>query len=152
MSNCGKTALSIAARFQGVKAINVGVFRAPSHPPSVSASYSTIYVYDQLNQSVGASQSPVQAQAPPAASSSVNFVYSYDATNRRVGQSATDNTWWSYPTTATNVSYTANNLNQYTAVGSASPTYDGNGNLASYAYDAQGRRKSKASTAPPQST
>jgi hypothetical protein len=71
--------------------------------------------------------------------------------------------------------YTANNLNQYTAIGSAHPTYDGNGNLtsdghftycydsesrlisvlspgtcatptttvASYAHDAQGRRKSK---------
>ncbi len=62
----------------------------------------------------------------------------------------------------------ANNLNQYTMVGSAMPSYDGNGNLisdgtftygydaenrlvsasgaglaASYAYDAQGRRKSK---------
>jgi RHS repeat-associated protein len=66
------------------------------------------------------------------------------------------------------VSYTANNLDQYSAVGSVTPTYDGNGNLtfdgvftygydaenrlisasgagntAAYAYDAQGRRKSK---------
>jgi RHS repeat-associated protein len=66
------------------------------------------------------------------------------------------------------VSYTANNLDQYTAIGAVNPTYDGNGNLtfdgtftygydaesrlisasgagntASYAYDAQGRRKSK---------
>jgi RHS repeat-associated protein len=73
------------------------------------------------------------------------------------------------------VSYTANNLNQYTTVGSTHPTYDSNGNLlndgtftycydaenrlnsvlssgtcaspgttvANYAYDAQGRRKSK---------
>jgi YD repeat-containing protein len=66
------------------------------------------------------------------------------------------------------VSYTANNLNQYTAVGAVTPGYDSNGNLtsegtftfgydaesrlisasgagnsASYAYDAQGRRKSK---------
>jgi RHS repeat-associated protein len=66
------------------------------------------------------------------------------------------------------VSYTANVLNQYTAVGSVSPTYDGNGNLtsdgtytfgydaenrltsasgagttATYAFDAQGRRKTK---------
>lgn len=41
-------------------------------------------------------------------------------------------------------SYTANNLNQYTAVGGASPTYDANGNLTNYngwayAYDAQNR-------------
>jgi RHS repeat-associated protein len=75
---------------------------------------------------------------------------------------------WNYPSTATNVSYSVNNLNQYTAVGAVTPSYDGNGNLtgdgtftygydaenrlisasgaglsASYAYDAQGRRKSK---------
>ena len=65
-------------------------------------------------------------------------------------------------------SYTANNLNQYTAVGAVTPTYDANGNLtsdgtytlgydaenrlvsasgagntATYAFDAQGRRKSR---------
>ncbi len=99
---------------------------------------------------------------------SLSTCHRYDATNRRVSQSATDNTWWSYPATATNVSYTANTLNQYTAVAAVTPTYDGNGNLtydgtftygydaesrlisatgtgltASYAYDAQGRRKSK---------
>ena len=69
---------------------------------------------------------------------------------------------------ASRVSYTANTLNQYTAVGAVTPSYDGNGNLsndgsftygydgenrllsasgagvtASYAYDAQGRRKAK---------
>jgi RHS repeat-associated protein len=66
------------------------------------------------------------------------------------------------------VSYTADALNRYTGVGAVSPTYDGNGNLtfdgtftlgydaenrltsasgagntASYAYDSQGRRKTK---------
>jgi YD repeat-containing protein len=83
---------------------------------------------------------------------------------------ATDNSWWSYPAaTATTVSYTANNLDQYTAVGAVTSTYDGNGNLtydgtftygydaesrltsvtqsgttvATYAYDALGHRKSK---------
>ena len=39
---------------------------------------------------------------------------------------------------------TANSLNQYTAVGSAHPTYDGNGNLSSdghftYCYDTESR-------------
>ena len=93
-----------------------------------------------------------------------------DATNRRIGGTATDNSWWAYPTaTAATVSYTANNLDQYTAVGAVTPTYDGNGNLtfdgtftygydaesrltsvtqggttvATYAYDALGHRKSK---------
>lgn len=42
------------------------------------------------------------------------------------------------------MSYTANALNQYTAVGAASPTYDGNGNLTSdgtftFGYDAESR-------------
>ena len=92
-----------------------------------------------------------------------------NATNRRISQTATDNTYWSYPAaTPSTVSYTANNVDQYSAVGSVTPTYDGNGNLtfdgtftygydaenrlisasgagntATYAYDAQGRRKSK---------
>ncbi len=99
---------------------------------------------------------------------SLSTCHRYDATNRRINQSATDNSWWNYPTAATKVSYSANNLNQYTAVGSVTPTYDGNGDLtydgtftygydaenrlisasgpsltASYAYDAQGRRKTK---------
>jgi YD repeat-containing protein len=81
---------------------------------------------------------------------------------------ATDNSWWSYPAaTATTVSYTANNLDQHTAVGAATPTYDGNltfdgtftygydaesrltsvtqggTTVASYAYDALGHRKAK---------
>ena len=113
------------------------------------------------------SWSPAPAQTTPTATSAT-FAFGYDATNRRISQSATDNSWWSYPATATNVGYTANNLNQYSAVGAVTPTYDGNGNLtydgtftygydaenrlisasgaghaASYAYDAQGRRKSK---------
>jgi RHS repeat-associated protein len=136
--------------------------------PSAAASYGASYTYDQLNLPTNVSWSPAPSQTTPSGSAAATFGYSYDATNRRVGQTATDNSWWSYPTTATKVSYTANNLNQYTAVGSVSPTYDGNGNLtsdgtftygydaenrlisatgsglaASYAYDAQGRRKSK---------
>src|SRR5208337_3948577 len=72
------------------------------------------------------------------------FGYAYDATNRRISQTATDKSWWSYPTSAASVAYTANNLDQYTAVGSATPTYDGNGNLAydggfTYCYDAESR-------------
>ncbi len=136
--------------------------------PAASASYVENLSYDQLSRPLTVTWSPVQPQAPPSASTSVTFSFAYDATNRRVSQSATDSSWWSYPTAATNVSYTPNNLNQYTAVGSVSPTYDGNGNLhydgtftygydaenrlisasgpgltASYAYDAQRRRKSK---------
>jgi RHS repeat-associated protein len=90
--------------------------------------------------------------------------------NRRSVQTSSDNSWLAYPAAASTISYTANALNQYSAVGSVTPTYDGNGNLtydgiftyaydaesrltsikqgattiATYLYDAQGRRKSKA--------
>jgi RHS repeat-associated protein len=142
--------------------------------PSTAASYSTGMTYDQLNRPVGVNWSPAPSQAAPTASS-VTFGYGYDATNRRVSQSATDKSWWNYPTAASSVAYTPNNLNQYGKVGSVTPTYDGNGDLtydgsytycydaesrltgilssgtcaspgttvAAYAYDAQGRRKSK---------
>jgi RHS repeat-associated protein len=141
--------------------------------PATSASSAASYAYDQLNRPLTANWSPVPAQTTPSAASAT-FGFAYDATNRRIGQSASDKSWWSYPATATNVSYTANTLNQYTAVGAVSPTYDGNGDLtydgsftycydaesrltgivhgscssptstvATYVYDAQGRRKSK---------
>jgi YD repeat-containing protein len=149
--------------------IRVSDGSAPIASPASSASYATNLKYDQVSRPISVSWSPVQPQAPPAVSSSVNFGFSYDATNRRISQSASDNSWWSYPATPTNIRYTPNNLNQYTSVGSVNNiTYDGNGNLtydgtftyiydaenrlisatgtgltASYAYDALGRRKSK---------
>jgi RHS repeat-associated protein len=124
--------------------------------------------YDQVNRPLSFTFGPAPAQTAPTAGSSA-FSYAYDLTNRRIGQTATDNSWWSYPTAATTVAYTANSLDQYTAVGAVIPTYDGNGNLtfdgtftyaydaesrlvsvtqgataiATYAYDALGRRKSK---------
>jgi len=68
----------------------------------------------------------------------------HDGNNRRVGQTATDNNWLLYPSTTGTTSYAANNLNQYTAVGGASPTYDNNSNLTfdgtlTDGYDAEGR-------------
>jgi hypothetical protein len=83
-------------------------------------------------------------QTTPSSSSGVTFAHAYDANNRRIGQTATDNSWWSYPTTAANLGYTANTLNQYSAVGAVTPTYDGNGDLTydgtlTYSYDAESR-------------
>jgi YD repeat-containing protein len=137
-------------------------------PSGASASYATNLTYDQVNRPLAVTFEPAPAQITPSASSVVS-TFGYDATNRRVSETTTDNSWWNYPTSASSVSYTANALNQYTAVGAVTPTYDGNGNLtsdgvftlgydaenrlvsasgpgvtASYAYDAQGRRKSKA--------
>ncbi len=135
--------------------------------PASPASYTENFAYDQLNRPLGVSWTPAPSQTTPTATSA-SFAFGYDVTNRRMSQTATNPSWWSYPATATNVSYTANNLNQYTAVGAVTPTYDGNGDLtsdgsfsygydaenrlisasgtglaASYTYDAQGRRKSK---------
>jgi RHS repeat-associated protein len=113
------------------------------------------------------SWNPAPAQTAPAAAG-VSFAYRYNFANQRTGQTASDQSWWFYPTSASAVSYTSNSLDQYTAVGAVVPTYDGNGNLtsdgtytfgydpenrlitasgagnsASYAFDSQGRRKSK---------
>src|SRR5207245_10645342 len=103
------------------------------------------------------------------ASSSVTFGHGYNKANQRIGQTATDNSWLNYPAASpSTVSYTADALNRYTAVGAVSPTYDGNsnltfdgtfnfgydaenrltsasgaGNTATYTFDPQGRRKTK---------
>jgi RHS repeat-associated protein len=68
--------------------------------------------------------------------------YNYDAVGNRSGANGVSDS------VNNNTSYTANNLNQYTTVGSDSPQYDANGNLRaalvsgtnwSYQYDAQNR-------------
>jgi hypothetical protein len=91
------------------------------------------------------SWTPAPAQTAPS-SSTAGFTYAYDATNRRVNQSATDKSWWNYPAGPSSKSYTANNLNQYSAVGAVTPAYDANGNLTydgtfTYAYDVENHRK-----------
>ena len=139
-------------------------------PPTLpSVRYATTTAYDILNRPTGVSWDPAPAAAPPPTASSVTFGHSYNKANQRSGQTVTDNTWLNYPAaTPSTVSYTADALNRYTAVGAVSPTYDANGNLtsdgtytfgydsenrlisasgagntASYAFDAQGRRKTK---------
>ena len=124
--------------------------------------------YDALNRPLNVDFGPAPAQTPPAAASSVTFSHAYDATNRRIGQTTSDTGWWAVPGAAATVAYTVNALNQYTAVGAVTPSYDGDGNLtfdgtftygydpenrlvsasgpgltASYAYDATGHRKSR---------
>ncbi|MDB5481565.1 MAG: hypothetical protein JWO83_2618 [Caulobacteraceae bacterium] len=155
-------AYDLAGRLAGASDTSAAVTK-----PAAPASYAATYSYDAINRPItsGWTPAPTQTLLTPA---TVTFAHAYDATNRRVGQTASDSGWWSYPTTARNVSYTPNSLNQYGAVGAATPTYDGNGNLtfdgtltygydaesrltsiaqggtvATYAYDAQGRRKSK---------
>lgn len=105
----------------------------------------------------------------PIAGPLVTFNHTYNKVNQRIGQTVDDSTWLSYPAgTPSTSAYTANALNQYTAVGAVTPTYDGNGNLtadgtyalgydlenrltsasgagntASYAFDARGWRKAR---------
>jgi RHS repeat-associated protein len=138
-------------------------------PVAPSVQYATSFTYDNLNRPSNVTWDPAPAVAAPAAGASATFAHAYNGVNQRVGQTTTDNSWWSYPAASPSTTvYTANTLNQYTAVGAVTPTYDGNGNLtsdgvftfgydvenrlvsangpgttASYAYDAQGRRKSK---------
>jgi RHS repeat-associated protein len=142
--------------------------------PAVVAATSTQYVnsakYDQLNRPVSFSWSPAPAAVATDPTTNVTFAHTYNAANQRIGQATTDPSWWYYPTAPPNTTttYTANALNQYSTIGTTTPTYDANGNLtydgtftyaydaenrmlsatgaattATYAYDAQGRRKSK---------
>lgn len=112
--------------------------------PAAAASYSATYTYDALNRPITVGWSPAAVQTTPTPSSTT-FTHAYDGSNRRTWQTATDNSWWSYPTGSTHtVSYTANNLSQYSLVGAVTPTYDGNGNLTydgtlTYCYDAESR-------------
>jgi len=142
---------------------------AAAVPPSgTPIQYATSTTYDALNHPTSVAWNPAPAAASPAASS-VTFGHAYNAVNQRIGQTVSDNSWINYPAaTPGTVSYTTNALNQYTAVGAVTPTYDGNGNLsydgtftygfdvrnrltsasgagntAAYVYDAQGRRKTK---------
>jgi RHS repeat-associated protein len=157
----------LANRLTGTSDTSAAI--AAAVPPSGSSvQYTTSLAYDALNRPTTIAWDPAPAPASPSASS-VTFTHAYNKVNQRIGQSLTDNTWLEYPpATPSTVSYTANALNQYTAVGAVTPTYDGNGNLtsdgtfalgydsenrltsasgagntASYAYDAHGRRKSK---------
>jgi len=124
---------------------NAARYTEPAVPPSgTSVQYSTSTAYDALNHPTSVAWNPAPAAATPTASS-VTFGHAYNKANQRIGQTATDNSWLNYPAaTASTVSYTSNALNQYTAVGAVTPSYDGNGNLTSdgtfiYGYDARNR-------------
>ena len=137
--------------------------------PTGSAQYMVNYAYDAQNRLTGASWPNVPVAATPAAGS-VTIGHSYNAADQRSGETVSDRGWLLYPAAvAGTVSTTPNALDQYAAVGPVTPTYDGNGNLtfdgtftygydaesrltsvkqgatavASYAYDAQGRRKTR---------
>jgi YD repeat-containing protein len=157
----------LAGRLMGVSDTSAAI--AGAVPPSgPSVQYATTAAYDVLNRPTGISWTPAPTAAAPTASG-VTFCHAYNKANQRIGQTATDNSWLNYPAASPGtVSYTADALNRYTAVGAVIPTYDGNSNLtsdgtftlgydaenrltsavgagnsAAYTYDAQGRRKTK---------
>jgi YD repeat-containing protein len=160
-------AYDLAGRLTGVS--DTSAAAAAAVPPSGPwVQYATTAAYDALNRPTGISWTPAPAAAAPSASG-VTFGHAYNKANQRIGQTATDNSWLNYPAASqSTVSYTSDALNRYTAVGAVTPTYDGNsnltsdgtftlgydaenrlisavgaGNTAAYAYDAQGRRKTK---------
>lgn len=146
--------------------------------PSVAApvnttAYATAYFYDALNRLTDVTWDPAPIATTPTAGPLVTFTHSYNKANQRVQQEVTDDAWFNRPATSPEVTYQANQLNQYTQITKSggptvTPTYDANGNLisdgtysftydvdkrlvdavgggnsASYSYDAQGRRKSR---------
>ncbi len=122
-------------------------------PAATSTVFSTTYSYDATNSLSGVSFDPAPTPTLPVTGSSVTFTHGYNAANQRSSLAVTDNTWINYPAaSASTTGYTANNLNQYTAVGGATPAYDDNGNLTDdgstykFEYDAENRlTKSKTS-------
>ena len=158
----------LAGRLKGVSDTSSSIATAVPPGGAASVEYATTYTYDALNRPVGVSWTPAPTTTAPSSASSVLFGHSYNSVNQRIGQTASDNAWIDYPSTTGTTSYTANNINQYTAVGVVTPTYDGNGNLtadgtntlshdpenrlvsasatgmtATYAFDGRGRRKHK---------
>jgi RHS repeat-associated protein len=133
----------LAGRLTGVS--DTGAAITAAVPPAPNTKYTTSYAYDALNRPTSVGWDPAPAVATPASTIAVTFSHTYNRTNQRSGQSSTDNSWWLYPAaTPGTVGYTANALNQYTAVGAVTPTYDTNGNLTSdgtftYGYDAENR-------------
>lgn len=92
------------------------------------------------------------AATVPSTGTNVAFTHTYNAVNQRTSQMASDSAWIDYPpATASTTAYTANALNQYTAVGAVVPGYDTNGNTTSdgtytLGYDAENRLTSASKT------
>ncbi|MFO1079346.1 MAG: RHS repeat-associated core domain-containing protein [Reyranellaceae bacterium] len=150
---------------------NVAALQPALPPAGGSVAYTTQYAYDGLDRPTGAAWSPAPTPSPPTAGTVASFAHAYDRTDRRVALTASDSAWIAYPAAGT-TTYTANVLNQYTAVsvaggGTVTPTYDANGNLtndgavafgydgenrlisagsATYTWDPQGRRSTRTVT------
>jgi RHS repeat-associated protein len=122
--------------FLGIAYDNLG--RRSSITAGPSQSSSTAYGYD------GVSRLSSLAQSFPGGTGNVTQTFAYNPASQ-VTSETRDNDGYAW-NSAVNVNrgYASNGLNQYTAAGPASFTYDANGNLTadgtnSYAYDAENR-------------
>jgi YD repeat-containing protein len=76
--------------------------------------------------------------------SSVSFNYGYNTVHGRTSVGVSDEAFLYRPTATSNTSYAPNSMNQYSAVGEVTLSYDGNGNLIgdgtfAYGYDPENR-------------
>ena len=139
----------LAGRLTGVSDNSTSITSVANPTGTSGIAFTTDYTYDNLDRRTGITWDHVNSQTTPTYAT-VTFGHAYNNVNQRSYQSVTDDTWWLYPyNSAYTTSYTANNMNQYTAVGSASSmTYDTKGNLTydstafTYAYDAENRMTS----------
>lgn len=157
----------LAGRMTGVSDTSASI--ASVATPGSTLTYATSFAYDPLNHPTGVTFGAVPAATAPTTGANVAFTHGYNAANQRTSQSVSDSAWIDYPpATASTTAYTANALNQYTAVGAVTPGYNTNGNLtsdgtntlgydaenrltsatktgmtATYAFDGRGRRKTK---------
>jgi YD repeat-containing protein len=114
-------AYDLSGRLTAVSDTSVAISPAAPPSPSTSVQYAMSYTYDSLNRPTGVTWSPTPVAVPSSTGATVTFAHTYNKTNQRSGQTTTDNSWWLYPAaTPSTVSYTANALNQYTAVGARS--------------------------------
>ena len=118
----------LAGRLTGTTSNGPAIVK-PVPPSGGTVQYATTLTYDPLNRPTQVSWDPAATQTAPT-QGSVTFTHGYNAANQRVSQGVSDSTWISYPGSASSTTYTANALNQYTAVGTITPTYDQSGNLA----------------------
>src|ERR1019366_3015348 len=84
----------------------------------------TTYSFDSANRLTGV------AHDLNGTTNDVTFGLSYNPANQILARTSTNDTYTGHPANQ-NISYTANGLNQYSAVAGTSFTYDSRGNLTS---------------------
>src|ERR1043166_1063576 len=122
-------AYDLASRLTGVSDTSASIPAVAVPGGGSGVQYTSYFYYDALNRLAGTIFDSVNAMTVPP-TSSVELDHWYNKVNQRTYKPVSDTSYWPYPAnSAASVSYSANSLNQYTAVGATAPSYDGNGNL-----------------------